>query len=661
MTDAHACRPANLRLYCVTEGDFGIVRIEVTQENTVADMGELINHARKTLRMDPYEATACWKFDPPIFVKDNPYLERIRTIAQSIRNTSPKSPLPATAMKSTLRFGNYFPSQPEYRHIHILVQGHKLSHMQAWTNKIWSLLWGEPEAITSDDSTLHPCFDMPHSVHIQEEYKHIWKYIEGQLDQDYRDRLGGLVLWGHPGIGKTSFLYYALAKALAAERPVAVCFRHHSSFLFTRTGVATLSHTMDASFLPNGVLALCDTNQEVLMPPMIFGWKTSPAFTVHAASHGSQWRSWRTQKDALVWTMSAWRREEILNASTQTKTQPNCYSPIELFDLIGPSPRACLKPRRIQKTGSPETDIARYFKLDSRPLVRNHFDLALALGGSNILSILQMEEFHGFFLASPRKPLAPDGSGLCHGPDINYMIPTAFLQKLFLDPIRTWKPRELFEFLKKLRSSPKVAALVYTALAVQALSSLPDLEPLTCTLACGTSFAFSHRLDVVSLPESFAKPFAPADNTLYIPPVGFATIDAVAVTENARRLTLLQMTLAEKHVINLDSIRKILDCFTSETTFDSRAFVFVVPSETKGEMLSARRSIEFTRVKGGSASGAESVDVGWAPIPIRCSSHDLMFLDGMDGDELTLEHDDDPMAVKRVLMRDSPGSLPCLR
>ncbi|KDQ08300.1 hypothetical protein BOTBODRAFT_59389 [Botryobasidium botryosum FD-172 SS1] len=669
-------QPSSLRLYCVyiDPAEEDVSRVDIAPGSDLIDLVPLIHRSRETLKLKQIDIGACYKLDPPIPVVNNDYRKHIRKIVEH-----EPEPKPMIMIEPSVPIGEYFSQPPELRHMHILVlprscfgpppassrldpppassrpdpppaslNSHgvvQVETMPDWAPANWSALWGKPEQIATDGSILSPRFDLLYSVYIREEYKRAWEYIENQLElrkSAVGEQIGGLVLWGHPGIGKTSFLYFALAKALVAKRPVAFCFRGASSLLFTQAGVEILLDTYDESRLPQGVLALCDSNSGLFTPPMLFSSKTSPAFVVQAASpQVSRWRGWSKQKDGLVWTMAIWQRQEILEASTHIQRDPDYYSPVELFDLLGPSARNCMQKtaQGIRKTGNPETDMMEYLELAPDVLLQAQVDLVRVLGGADVASILQMEAFHNFFFAMPR---ALRTRRLSKGPSINYVIPTPLLRKLFSRTMRAWDYDDQLDFLRKLRPFPQVAGLAYEALAVRALSGLA--VPLVCALACGTSFTIP-RLTVAPFPEDFTTPFLPDNNTLYVPPAGFETIDAIAVTENASRITLLQMTIAKTHTIKPGKIRKVLDCFTSAmpgTTLNS-TLIFIAPSKTRGEGLSARGSFKFGRATSRNPSGARSIDIGWALIPITANPRDFAIMEELDGDELEFDLSDDEM------------------
>jgi hypothetical protein len=113
----------------------------------------------------------------------------------------------------------------------------------------------------------------------------------------------------------------------------------------------------------------------------------------------------------------------------------------------------------------------------------------------------------------------------------------------------------------------------------------------------------------------FNAPFTPKDGLLYIPPLRFPSFDAVAVTEGTQRITLLQMTIASSHAINVTGIKHVVDSFESTTSNLKWAFIFVVPSRAIGEGLVKCATIEIAKRTRSSVPAIREMDVGWAIVP----------------------------------------------
>ena len=140
-------------------------------------------------------------------------------------------------------------------------------------------------------------------------------------------------------------------------------------------------------------------------------------------------------------------------------------------------------------------------------------------------------------------------------------------------------------------------------------------EPLNCVLANGSHFELQLPLVVPTEVVDFNRPFTPEDGVLYIPPKNFPSIDAVAVTEGAQRITMLQMTIASRHAINVTGIKRVVDSFMSTTSNLKWAFIFVVPSRKIGEGLIKSATVEIAKRTRSSVPAIREMDVGWAVVP----------------------------------------------
>ena len=236
--------------------------------------------------------------------------------------------------------------------------------------------------------------------------------------------------------------------------------------------------------------------------------------------------------------------------------------------------------------------------------------LLSALKGKPIPDIAQLNQFNRFFFAAPtnEKPKPTFG-----GPGFTYDVPTSFLRSMLRDHARTKKLEELITFASKFAPHPQVAGILYETVVVTTLEL--SREPLDCVLANGSDFQIQLPLVVPTEETDFNRPFTPKDGVLYIPPQNFPSIDAVAVTEGAKRMTLLQMTIASRHAINVTGIKRVVDTFEPTTSNLKWTFIFVVPSQEKGEGLIKSATVEIAKGTRSSIPAIREMDVGWAVVP----------------------------------------------
>ena len=287
------------------------------------------------------------------------------------------------------------------------------------------------------------------------------------------------------------------------------------------------------------------------------------------------------------------------------------YSPLELFDHLGPSARACIESSQVgepfKKTGNPRVDFKRH--LTPETLFKNADKFLEALSGEPIPESAQLNQFNRFFFATPTDEPKPN----LGNPTFTYKIPTSFLESMLMDFARTKTLEEQITFASKFMLYPQVAGILYEAVVVTTLE-LSD-KPLDCVLANGSHFQLQLPLVVPTEVADFNRLFTPNDGVLYIPPKDFPSIDAVAVTEGAQRITLLQMTIASRHAINVTGIKRVVDTFESTTSNLKWAFIFVVPSRKIGEGLIKSATVEIAKRTRSSVPAIREMDVGWAVVP----------------------------------------------
>ncbi|KDQ08203.1 hypothetical protein BOTBODRAFT_573497 [Botryobasidium botryosum FD-172 SS1] len=189
-------------------------------------------------------------------------------------------------------------------------------HADEWPSEAWAAGWGEAATVThsSGYSIVPTGLWSPEPVLVRGEYEDIWKHIKNQLRRPVKDA-GGLVVWGQPGIGKLSFLQFALAKAFERKYPVALCNRNGSLYFFSEHGPQLIPlAALDSCVLPDNTLVLYDSHGSG-EPPSNFTDPESTAFVVQAASpRVTRWNGWRKRRGAHDWTMDLWAEKEIVAA-----------------------------------------------------------------------------------------------------------------------------------------------------------------------------------------------------------------------------------------------------------------------------------------------------------------------------------------------------------
>ncbi|KAI1786234.1 hypothetical protein LXA43DRAFT_1034721 [Ganoderma leucocontextum] len=244
---------------------------------------------------------------------------------------------------------------------------------------LYDAIWKEGKPFVTNESgvdilvdTLGAIAPQP-LVMVRSEYPQIFQHI---LDlPTWSETHAGLVVTGHPGVGKTLFLYYALGAALAAHMPVALYERDSLCLFFDDSGVHKI-HDIGATEFPPRTLFLVDSNSSLHSPPGAFLDHRLQGVIVQATSpDASRWRSWAKEVGASYWLSAPWKREEILALQRVTEAlgrpgwvNPSpgsaVYTPVEVFDLLGPSPRTCMRMAgRVKSQDGPLVDFADYLAL----------------------------------------------------------------------------------------------------------------------------------------------------------------------------------------------------------------------------------------------------------------------------------------------------------
>ncbi|KAM6496970.1 hypothetical protein JOM56_007443 [Amanita muscaria] len=140
---------------------------------------------------------------------------------------------------------------------------------------------------------------------------------------------------GQPGIGKSLFLFYVLARRLHERGSVAFQIDKRKYCLFDQNGVTL--HSTTYARVPAGTWALSDTDLGARYGPCAAFWK--PAFhVIHTSWPDSvHWKSWVKNLGASKYIMDVWGLEEFQTLlALKALNIPQGKS---LFEKFGPSPR----------------------------------------------------------------------------------------------------------------------------------------------------------------------------------------------------------------------------------------------------------------------------------------------------------------------------------
>ncbi|VDC03231.1 unnamed protein product [Peniophora sp. CBMAI 1063] len=188
---------------------------------------------------------------------------------------------------------------------------------------------------------------------------HDYEPLSEALTTSYLGRRKGVVVTGHPGIGKTSFLYYLLLQRLGAKCATALQVEPDYFFIFDSEGAAVLPN-VTADLRPEEVdvrlakcWALSDTNSLLRQPCAAF--LMSAERVIQAASPGrNPWKDWIKDFGGRVAVMDL-PTSKVIGAIVKESG----YDPIPSFtytDKWGPSLRLILDLMGASREGVAEVD-----------------------------------------------------------------------------------------------------------------------------------------------------------------------------------------------------------------------------------------------------------------------------------------------------------------
>ncbi|KAM0750334.1 hypothetical protein T439DRAFT_326303 [Meredithblackwellia eburnea MCA 4105] len=493
------------------------------------------------------------------------------------------------------------------------------------THGVEQLLLNEPGTIPAGR---YPIF-------VRKEYADIWSATLNLMEQrlhysSMRNHPAGLVVRGQPGIGKSMYLWYALAMAISSSVPVIFSTTFHISIAFPTDGPPyTFSNNDGSAVLPHKALVLCDSTSSLTSPPSLLHDRKH-LFIVQATSPKEvRWKAWSKERLASFWPMNVWTLEEIralsmLRAAYDTPKLPDVemqqfggldesttptkryYTPEELFLLLGPSARHCFM--GWENTGDPSIDLACYW--DCKNFLKDPSTLCRAVQMGGVANEDQQSGFHKLFFAIPTElPKPRIASGLL----ATYTIPTPFIASVAVRNFELTSIEQQRTAASMFAASPQVAGVLYEVTTIQSLTVIKAPLAVSSASVAG-AFSIPTKLNLSPFQFDFAT--RPPLNTLLIPPTNFASIDGCycsLLADQRIHIVLLQVAINRSHDIFNESIKKVLVHFLPIESIRV-SFVFLVPSDEIGKAVTSRWAqgghhvwLRNTKV---------SMDVGWAVIEL---------------------------------------------
>ncbi|KAF7980999.1 hypothetical protein HWV62_35824 [Athelia sp. TMB] len=531
-----------------------------------------------------------------------------------------------------------------------------------WQSKLHAACWGDSNLELTDDYMTKILIDAnvvgwePQPFKIRKCYHEIWKEGSARVWRGRQELLkdkeirqfriqvtrGSLIVWGHPGVGKSTFLYFALVKALRDNQPViwvdALEWTVFDSAGVTFIDLAKTSRGAVAIILQNlspETLILVDATE----PPLAL--QKTKGFIIQATSpKRGRWSEWAKQKGAFFVTMPPWTEEEIdhviaLRLSFNPKLdQPNdfCYSPKEIFEILGPSPRECFDTATREKvnSGNPRVDFNDY--LDIQALKGGIRDsptpMALLRGGAMDDRIAG---FHRLFHID----VDPSQQLVDRDPHYRLTLPTRFLRDTFYEIIAECNLSRQYLLLRDFRPAPQLVGLIYKTLVISIFKT--TTTQLSCIPNKSTSIFLQLPFNSSPIPYDLLTKFVPQPNTVYVPEIGQPSYDAfvlfpptpISQSANLSKLhgLILKVTIAKSHTVINAAVRDLVKDVERKKKYKSSKiewrYIFVVPNEALGKRLTSAAAVA-SGVSWGAGTMRRTIDVGYLVIDAKDGKTDSL-------------------------------------
>ncbi|KZT03446.1 uncharacterized protein LAESUDRAFT_814726 [Laetiporus sulphureus 93-53] len=185
----------------------------------------------------------------------------------------------------------------------------------------------------------------PQAMLVREEYEEALRYFDLRYSSNPS---GGVLITGHPGIGKSIFLRYILVMRILRGEPTLYQHQPDSMFLFHAKGVFRLptdrlEAVSRAAHLEqfSDAFALVDVGDELEEPAKNLLSQWSPFFLVAAVLPRTGERPWMRIRKMKQFVMNAWSWPEIVIGNTLQRRELSESVLFDVFTKFGPVPRVC--------------------------------------------------------------------------------------------------------------------------------------------------------------------------------------------------------------------------------------------------------------------------------------------------------------------------------
>ncbi|KAI5478774.1 hypothetical protein MNV49_004600 [Pseudohyphozyma bogoriensis] len=439
-----------------------------------------------------------------------------------------------------------------------------------------------------------------HSVLVLGEWERIYDYVSKDAFCELASRgTGGLVVGGQSGLGRSTFLRYLMARAMNEGIPVLFVCDDDPIWLLFNAGGVTLIPVQDqttqamARHCDHGrLLALVDVDLAATSIPNLL--VRLPLRIVQAASPKkiSSAYGWTKKRGAMMWVVDPWSKREVDLVANSVPVIPFSKStPGKCAEIVGFVPRRIFDPNR---------NVAHY-EIECTEIVDELFVASTTTSVLNLAMGLMQDKpelatgFHKiFYVRRPAwlsQPSLPVPAAI-----LPVFFASPFIERYFYSKVAKLEMDVTLQHLTQFAALPHVAGFVFEAAAaklfaagrVGAFHGLREIALDDSSKGIATSTPFSYPIN--NAPTSQPVEFNPTNwlllvdkYQLYVPPVGFATLDAFAWNDDG--LYIFQMTIAKRHSLKKDGLDKLFAALPNEVRRLDRHFIFVVPSEATGERL----------------------------------------------------------------------------
>ncbi|KAF9520637.1 hypothetical protein BS47DRAFT_1378809 [Hydnum rufescens UP504] len=422
-----------------------------------------------------------------------------------------------------------------------------------------------------------PAFRLYDHLLIRNEYISIL----GVIKQAQSSGKKHIVVTGHPGIGKTAFLYYILLTRLYNGEPTALQKHDHIYYLFDSEGARQVPPDVQTD---EGVWALMDSNCQARIPCR--GFLEGSAGIVQAASpNPDRYQGWAKEHKARFIIMDLWTQDEILALGAICGLASHRLIP--LFQKWGPSPNFLCQLMELDPDHCDYSDRGRerYIQTALQNFMWN-FESAASM--ADITQSNWADDLHLIFFLRPESK----NQGLSINPSVHLIIPTPYLRGIIITALYARNQAVQTRFFQLFNTTPLTQKSVVGTIfetAMHAHFSSATCGVIVCSGVNGSEFRL-HTSSVhwIYSPYKFT-PLSHSDLPVYLRPSAphKVTCNAIVIQYNREAdnydVILLRATVGRHDFIkyqDLDKLNAALPVHFHPGPRCRWSFVWVVPDDS---------------------------------------------------------------------------------